>query len=362
MRDTRYQPETGTRILGRCVFGTGRGLFAEGTGILASAAEDARPFELRTSGADSPFLPGGRDGRLLRLPFLFEEERFDLVAIVVDVRDADGRSGFIAYGLAVATGDADACAEAIDTIIRDFKDVVSCYVVDMRVDPDAGGGLGEDAEAAPGLLRRVDDPGTAITLRCPVFSDHVHDIAEVLALQAELEGGRARSIVVGNLPGTGVRNLDAGYIGDLAKKVRARRDASRRRMASEARHPRPAEPTAAESQAAPVRHPDRDDDLAVLWRQVADLSRRVADLEQDRAAPRRRRQAAPRRPEPRRREPRGPALGKGLSAGLVTGLVVSFVAALGIAAMALWLVFGGGNGIPDTTSPEPRPAGETTLE
>ena len=106
------------------VFGTARGLFAEGTGRLEQAHRYADQFEFAVPRDAASLIPGKGVTTLVRRPFMEEDgkELFHLYCFLVAATDFFGRSGYLGVGILVPQDTLD--ADGMKTVLSHLDNLL----------------------------------------------------------------------------------------------------------------------------------------------------------------------------------------------------------------------------------------------
>lgn len=188
-------------LLGRVVFGTGRGLFASGTGLLAGAADSLQTFELRSGDPDRALVPAAEMPMLMRRALVrHDNSQLDLIAVVTGIIDGERRPGFLGYGFAVPYGDRQGYATALDALTEEFPPVLRHYVREDRFRDNVRDFF---AEHRPDLLggppvgfAEIGRRQPPIVGVLPAWWDHVPLVDDFLDAAVSLSAEDAATIVV----------------------------------------------------------------------------------------------------------------------------------------------------------------------
>ncbi len=116
-------------ILGRAVFGTMRGLFAEGEGELASISASAEIFELGRVLRDELLIPGHDELIYFRRPIVDDNGRiYDLLGLCCGAFDLSNRPGYLGYCFGVQYGTIGAYKPAFLKLRDGFEDVAKFFL------------------------------------------------------------------------------------------------------------------------------------------------------------------------------------------------------------------------------------------
>ena len=213
-------------VLGLAVFGTMRGLFASGNGVLSGVANSAEIFELRHSDPQDNLVPIDNGIVLFRRAVSTSNGDFlDLIGVARAAEDLERRKGFLGICAAVKYGMTSCYQASYDAVADSYQDVVRLYLhADQIQDIKHHCFLPNKNGPQNGVTyKRLDGAVRPIGLVAPWQDiDKQQTLFSCITAAVELAGQQAPTIAVFDQARPGARPLTAELLDSLQIKIRER--------------------------------------------------------------------------------------------------------------------------------------------
>ena len=242
-------------VLGEAVFGTRRGLFAHGSGVLLGIENNPDVLEFRNSSPKLDIVPAEESFLLFRRALRASNradasqagESYDLIGVIKGVNDLGNRRGFFGFCVAVRAGDVAAYRNAFEQVADAFREAEEFYL-DGRSFKDTDVHYFRDAEDVRRARERrfialgKDAEPIVLAASWSETEDKSMVFSAIQAI-ARWGGSGTPTIAVFDGPRPGAAEITTALIERYrqAAETRERQAAEQRRQAALARQQRPAE-------------------------------------------------------------------------------------------------------------------------